>query len=96
MVARCDFCKAEFELRVLTKREGEVETTYFICPQCGEEYTVCRTNPELRKMQQLIERRRAWIIRARGRETLKPEYLTAFQELVREYRTKMNAFNGKG
>ncbi|MGE5593814.1 MAG: hypothetical protein ACM3X3_09070 [Betaproteobacteria bacterium] len=96
MVARCDSCKAEFEPRVLVKREGEVETTYFTCPQCGKEYIVCRTTPELRKMQQLIERRRSRLTKQRQRGTLKPEALVAFQELVREYKTKMDAFNGKG
>lgn len=94
----CDACHVEFEPAIRTRREGEdgrIEVTYFTCLQCGQEYEVCRTNPELRKLQQKVENMRARIVKQRAAGTLKAKRLKAFRELTKELKAKMDEFNGK-
>lgn len=98
MAITCDACHVEFEPAIRTRREGEegrIEVTYFLCPECGHEYEVCRTNPELRKLQQKVEQERARIGKQRAAGTLKMKRLKAFQELTQELKVKMDEFNGK-
>lgn len=95
MTARCDSCKAEVEPNVRVRREGGIETTFFCCPGCGQEYAICRTNPEIRKLQQKVEQLRARIAKQRRAGTLKPQRLEGFQELARELKVKMGEFNGR-
>jgi Ribonuclease G/E len=95
MVSRCDQCNTEFELQVRTRREGLIETTFFTCPECGREYTVYRTNPELRKMQQKIEQERARIAKQRIGGRLRKERLDAFEQMVAEHKAKLDEFNGR-
>ncbi len=94
----CDACKAEFKPVIRIRREsdeGKIEVTYFVCPECSQEYEVCRTNPELRKLQQKVEQERARIGKQRAAGTLKAERLKSFQELTRTLKVKMDEFNGK-
>lgn len=42
MLTRCDKCPEIFEEELQTRREGEIETTFFSCPGCGSEYEVFR------------------------------------------------------
>ncbi len=93
----CDACGAGFEPVIRTRREddGEIEVTHFACPECSQEYEVCRTNPELRKLQQKVEQERARIGKQRAAGTLKAERLKSFQELTRTLKVKMDEFNGK-
>lgn len=94
----CDACGAEFEPVIRTRREsdeGKIEVTYFVCPECSQEYEVCRTNPELRKLQQKVEQARARIVKQRATGRLKTERLEAFQELTGQLKEKTDEFNGK-
>lgn len=94
----CNTCGAGFEPVIRTKREDDgdrIEVTYFICPECEYEYEVCRTNPELRKLQQKVENMRARIVKQRAAGTLKAKRLKSFQELTRTLKVKMDEFNGK-
>ncbi len=94
----CDACGVGFEPVIRTRRkndEDRIEVTYFVCPECSQEYEVCRTNPELRKLQQKVENMRARIVKQRTAGTLKAKRLEAFQELTQELKVKMDAFNGK-
>lgn len=95
MKGKCDTCSAEFEPNICKRREGGIETTFFCCPGCGAEHIVCRTNPELRKMQRKIVQERARIIKQRVGGRLKPERLVAFQQMVAEHKAKLEEFNGK-
>ena len=93
----CDKCDHKFLPDKLKKqRSGEIEITYFECPVCNQGYEVCRTNPELRKMQQTIQNRKRTILNqvaSRGRTT--PERVREYQALVTEFRKKFDEFNGK-
>lgn len=96
MTVTCDACKVEFEPDIRTRREGddgEVEITYFICPECECEYEVCRTNPELRKLQQKVEQARVRIVNQRAAGTLRSKRFKEFQELTRTLKVKMDEFN---
>lgn len=58
MDARCDECGKVFAAAPQTRREGEIETTFFTCAHCGHEYLVCRTDPGIRVLQTQAERQR--------------------------------------
>lgn len=96
MTVTCDACKVAFDPDIRTRREGgegEIEVTYFICPECNCEYEVCRTNPELRKLQQKVENMRVRIVKQRAAGTLRGRRLKEFQELTRTLKVKMDEFN---
>lgn len=95
MNAKCDLCEAEFDLQVQTRREGDIEVAFFCCPQCEREYAICRTNPELRKLQQKVEQHRARIGKQRAAGRLNAKYLARLEELTKELKAKMNQFNEK-
>ncbi len=95
MTARCDSCKAEFEPNVRTRREGGIETTFFCCPGCGQEYAICRTNPEIRKLRQRVRAYRTRIEARRANGTLGAKHVEHFRKLTDELQAKMDAFNGR-
>lgn len=45
----CDKCKAEILPQQETIRNGEIEHTFFRCPECDAVYQVCATDEALRK-----------------------------------------------
>lgn len=96
MVTTCDGCGAGFEPRTLTRREGEVEITYLVCPACSRESVVCRTNRELRKMQQVIENKRARLTKQTAQGKTGGKRVKEFQELVAQLKVKMDEFSGRG
>lgn len=65
----CDVCDARIEEpTAITRREGDLEITFFLCPFCGKEYLVSVTDGELRgdveeyaRMRRLIAARKTRI-----------------------------------
>lgn len=77
MKVSCDGCKNDFE--VVPQKDylpKSVDRSFFACPECGKQYTMFYTDPEVRKLQ---ERQRT--IRAKISRTLKRE---KFEQLVKE------------
>jgi hypothetical protein len=95
MAVRCDICKAEFEPNVRVRREGGIETTFFFCPGCGQEYAICRTNPGIRKLRQRVRSYRTRIEGHRARGTLGAKHMEHYRKLTGELQAKMDAFNGR-
>jgi len=92
---KCDECGQGFPPKQIKRRkEGEIETTYFTCSECGHEYPVCRTNPELRKLAQRIANKRKRIDKLRGTGPAVREHLREFWDLEKEYKIKLGEFNG--
>ena len=92
----CDECGfIFFPKRMRFRREEEIEITYFTCPQCQHEYEVCRTNPELRKMQQKIENLRTRIRKPGAHPRVQKARVGELQQLTAEFKRKMDEFNGK-
>lgn len=73
-----------------------MEITYFNCTECGHEYEVCRTNPELRKMQQKIENLRARLRKQGAHPRVQRVRIEELQKLTAEFKQKLDEFNGKG
>ncbi len=54
---RCDKCKESFERKIeVEKVKGDIERTFFICPNCKEKYTAFLTNEKIRNKQDMIEK----------------------------------------
>ena len=45
----CEKCNAEIHPQQETIRDGEIEHTFFRCPECGALYPVCATDEALRE-----------------------------------------------
>ena len=46
---KCDACGCAFGPELLTRREGEIEYTWFCCDYCGRAYMVSVTDEALRR-----------------------------------------------
>ena len=57
----CDKCKAEVHPQPETLWDGEIEHTYFRCPECGAVYPIAVTDAALRDDIVRYERMRAII-----------------------------------
>lgn len=51
-MTKCDNCKHKFVITIKTRKEDNIETTYFKCPACQEEYITLTTDAKLRKLIQ--------------------------------------------
>ena len=92
----CDECAHRFyPRRMQFRKEGEVQITYFSCPECDHEYEVCRTNPELRKLRQKIENLKTCIARQGASGRPNKHKFQEYWDLCSEYKQKMDEFNGK-
>ena len=60
----CDKCKTEIHPQPETARDGEIEHTFFRCPECGMVYPIAVTDAALRDDIARYERMKA-IIKAR-------------------------------
>ena len=88
----CDKCKAEIHPQPETLRDGEIEYTFFRCPECGEVYPVCVTDEALRKriagynrMRLLIQKQRCTEKYLRNAEALKQKNRNRTRELMEQY-----------
>ena len=88
MEARCDECGRIFTVTPRTRRDGEIETTFFACTHCGREYVVCRTDPGIRALQTQAERQRQ-----RNRERQRQGELT--KRHTGHMRRKVNLLRGR-
>jgi len=52
---RCDKCEAIFHVQQLGTEivKDDILRTWFPCPNCGEQYTVCYTNTGIRQLQEM-------------------------------------------
>ena len=88
----CDKCKAEIHPQPETLRDGEIEHTFFRCPECGVVYPVCVTDEALRKdiagynrMRLLIQKQRCTEKFLRNAEALKQKNRKRTRELMEQY-----------
>jgi len=97
MEALCDECGRVFAVAPQARRDGEIETTFFICAHCGHEYIVCRTDAELRALSKRVERQRRGNRerRARGRLSARRmrEFARKFEISIEEFKAKLDALN---
>lgn len=49
----CNACGNVFDVKtILTKKHGDYEVQYFVCPQCGRKYQIITTDSKLREVIQ--------------------------------------------
>ena len=88
----CEKCNAEIHPQQETIRDGEIEHTFFRCPECGALYPVCATDEALRKniasynrMRLLIQKQRCTERFLRNAEILKQKNRKQTRELMEQY-----------
>lgn len=48
---KCDACGNIFDVKkILTKKQGDYEVQYFVCPHCRRKYQIITTDSELREV----------------------------------------------
>lgn len=53
----CNKCKESFERKIeVEKVKGDIERTFFICPNCKEKYIAFLTNEKIRNKQEKIKK----------------------------------------
>lgn len=53
----CNKCKEVFERKIeVEKVKGDIERTFFVCPNCKEKYTAFLTNEKIRNKQEKIKK----------------------------------------
>ncbi|MGU8655191.1 hypothetical protein ACV3RG_15925 [Clostridium perfringens] len=63
----CNKCKESFERKIeVEKVKGDIERTFFICPNCKEKYTAFLTNEKIRNKQEIIKNLWFKFSRAKG------------------------------
>lgn len=63
----CNKCKEVFESKIeVEKVKGDIERTFFICPNCKEKYTAFLTNEKIRNKQDIIKKLCFEFNRAKG------------------------------
>lgn len=63
----CNKCKESFERKIEAEKvKGDIERTFFICPNCKEKYTVFLTNEKIRNKQEKIKKLWFKFSRAKG------------------------------
>lgn len=93
MEIRCDRCGAAVAaIHPETVRDGEIEHTFFRCPDCGEAYPICATDAALRKgiaeysrMRQMIRTKPVKEAFIRRAEALKKKNLKRAGELMEQH-----------
>ena len=93
MEIRCDRCGAAVAaIQPETVRDGEIEYTFFRCPDCGEAYPICATDAALRKsiaeysrMRQTIRTKPVKEAFIRRAETQKKKNLKRTRELMEQH-----------
>lgn len=90
MEIKCDKCGAVSSIVTPeTYMENEIEFTFFRCPECGEVYPVCVTDPALRKdiaayrhMRLVIKTKKVTEKFIRNAEALKQRNIKRTRELM--------------
>ena len=93
MQIQCDKCSAVSEtVMPETYLEGDIEFTFFRCPECGEVYPVCVTDSALRadiaeytRMRNVIRVKPVTETFIRKAEDLKQKNLKRTRELMAEH-----------
>ena len=93
MEIKCDKCGARVnEVRPEQIRNGDIEHTYFRCPECGAVYPVAATDAALRKdiagysrMRQMIRMKPVTEKFIRNAEALKQRNLKRTRELMERF-----------
>ena len=93
MQIKCDKCSAVSEtVMPETYLEGDIEFTFFRCPECGEVYPVCVTDSALRadiaeytRMRNVIRVKPVTESFIRKAEDLKQKNLKRTRELMAEH-----------
>ncbi len=93
MQIKCDKCSAASEsVMPETYLEGDIEFTFFRCPECGEVYPVCATDSALRadiaeytKMRNLIRVKPVKEHFIRRAEALKQKNIKRTRELMEQH-----------
>lgn len=93
MQIKCDKCSAVSEsIMPETCQEGDIEFTFFRCPECGEVYPVCVTDSALRagiseytRMRNLIRVKPVKEDFIRRAEALKQKNLKRTRELMEQH-----------
>ena len=93
MQIKCDRCGAVAEtVTPETHQDGDIEYTFFRCPDCGTVYPVCATDSALRadiaeysRMRSLIRVKPVKEEFIRRAEALKQKNMKRSQELMEQY-----------
>ena len=93
MQIKCDKCSAVSEsIMPETYLEGDIEFTFFRCPECGAVYPVCATDSSLResiaeytRMRNLIRVKPVKEFFIRRAEALKQKNLKRMRELMEQH-----------
>lgn len=93
MEIKCDKCGTVADSIIPeTVRDGDIEHTFFRCPDCGAVYPIAATDDALRKSIAEYDRRRQLIRMKpvteqflRGTEALKQDNLKRCKELMEQY-----------
>ena len=93
MEALCDECGKVFTVSPQARRDGEIETTFFTCAHCGREYTVCRTDSDIRNLQSRIDRQRQRNNERFQRGELNRWHIGHMRRKVNLLRTRLDALN---
>ena len=89
----CNVCRHRGEVAEIKNRmEGDLSICYMTCPECGQEYLISVTDPELRKqigkykrLRQAIRSGKAKVGTYRQAEALHKENTARCQSLIQEY-----------
>lgn len=93
MQIKCDKCAAVSDtVMPETFQDGDIEFTFFRCPDCGEVYPVCATDSalrtdiaEYRRMRELIRTKPVTEAFIRQAEALKQKNIKRTQELMERH-----------
>jgi hypothetical protein len=93
MQIKCDKCSAASEsVMPETYLEGDIEFTFFRCPECGEVYPVCATDSALRadiaeysRMRNVIRVKPVTEQFIRKAEALKQQNMNRSKELMEQH-----------
>jgi hypothetical protein len=93
MTIKCDACGLPFTSHEYKRKEDGIETTFFLCPSCGTQVVICKTNPEIRKLQQRITNMRKRLVTMRFKGKVDAVRLSDFQALIQEHGERLDALN---
>jgi transcription elongation factor Elf1 len=93
MDARCDECGKAFAVMTQTRRNGDIETTFFTCAHCGREYIVCRTNSAIRGLGTQVNRQRQRNGERQRCGELTKRHIGCLQRKVNHFKAGLDAVN---
>lgn len=89
----CNACRKRTDIeKPKLRTEGELQIQYITCPDCGQEYIVAVTDPDLRKdikryirLQRMIKKGNATVATYRDAEKVKAANASRCRDLITEY-----------